>query len=69
MASSGQESSQNYAWYLDSGCSNHMCGNRELFEELDKSMTTEDQVADLFTKALKIESFMKLKAMIGVCPI
>ncbi|KAK9167234.1 hypothetical protein Scep_002425 [Stephania cephalantha] len=41
MVSSGQECSQNYTWYLDSGCSNHMCGNRELFEELDESRTTE----------------------------
>lgn len=24
-------------WFLDSGCSNHMCGNRALFSNLDES--------------------------------
>jgi len=30
---------------------------------------SEDQVADIFTKALKTESFMKLKRLLGVCTI
>lgn len=29
-----RESSSNI-WFLDSGCSNHMTGNKELFENLD----------------------------------
>ncbi|WMV33069.1 hypothetical protein MTR67_026454 [Solanum verrucosum] len=29
----------------------------------------EDQVADIFTKALKTESFMKLRRLLGVCTI
>jgi hypothetical protein len=24
------------AWFLDSGCSNHMCGDRTIFSELDE---------------------------------
>ena len=24
-------------WYLDSGCSNHMCGKKECFSDLDAS--------------------------------
>ena len=27
----------NDVWYLDSGCSNHMSGNREIFSKLDDS--------------------------------
>ena len=30
------EARRDGAWFLDSGCSNHMCGDRTLFSELDK---------------------------------
>ena len=32
-----QESSSDI-WFLDSGCSNHMTGNRDIFESLDTSV-------------------------------
>lgn len=33
-------------WYLDSGCSNHMTGNKNLFLDIDKSMTSEVRMGD-----------------------
>ncbi|PRQ55909.1 putative RNA-directed DNA polymerase [Rosa chinensis] len=32
-----KEEKSNNLWYLDSGCSNHMCGNKLLFSDLDES--------------------------------
>ncbi|KAK9100212.1 hypothetical protein Scep_023642 [Stephania cephalantha] len=46
MVSSAQENAQSNMWYLDSACSNHMCGNKEFFDELDESMLTEVKFAD-----------------------
>jgi hypothetical protein len=38
MAQSDQESSgKNYIWFLDSGCSNHMIGQKEWFFDFDSS--------------------------------
>ncbi|XP_022031445.1 uncharacterized protein LOC110932416 [Helianthus annuus] len=36
-----EETVKSYCWYLDSGCSNHMTGNRELFTHLDESLKKE----------------------------
>lgn len=37
MACHTKEEKTSNLWYLDSGCSNHMCGNKFLFSELDES--------------------------------
>ena len=35
-----QERNKNI-WFLDSGCGNHMTGNKEFFESLDRSIKSE----------------------------
>jgi hypothetical protein len=32
-----KEETQQNMWYLDTGCSNHMCGDNEAFSDLDES--------------------------------
>ncbi|KAJ8650933.1 hypothetical protein MRB53_003956 [Persea americana] len=34
------------AWFLDSGCSNHMCGHKEFFSELDESFRKTVKLGD-----------------------
>ncbi|XP_058211190.1 uncharacterized protein LOC131323421 [Rhododendron vialii] len=40
-----QEESQD-VWYLDSGCSNHMTGNRDIFVELDQNFASQVKLGD-----------------------
>ena len=41
LACSVQEPNSLDVWYLDSGCSNHMTGNRNAFATLDESLQSE----------------------------
>ncbi|XP_076900009.1 uncharacterized protein LOC143554028 [Bidens hawaiensis] len=39
MARDGEDN-KSYIWFLDSGCSNHMCGNKDKFVTFDQSFNT-----------------------------
>jgi len=39
LARGGNEGSQENKWYLDTSASNHMCGKRSIFVDLDESVS------------------------------
>ena len=43
MACSVAEENHKNKWFLDTGCSNHMCGKKEMFSELDESFVSEEK--------------------------
>ncbi|XP_048615821.1 uncharacterized protein LOC125588496 [Brassica napus] len=46
MAYKKDEPNEVHKWYLDSGASNHMCGNKSMFVELDESVKTNVALGD-----------------------
>lgn len=46
MAYSSIIDASNGVWYVDSGCSNHMCGSKALFKELDETKKGEVRLED-----------------------
>ncbi|CAL2258514.1 unnamed protein product [Prunus armeniaca] len=53
VATLDREESKSYLWYLDSGCSNQMCGNKTIFSDFDKT----------FKKTVKLELKSNLISM------
>ncbi|KAI5411585.1 hypothetical protein KIW84_056594 [Lathyrus oleraceus] len=41
-----KEETQQNMWYLDTGCSNHMCGEKEAFSDLDESFRNSVKFSD-----------------------
>ena len=46
MAATSNETPNNQTWYLDTGCTYHMCGKKELFADLDDSFRTKVKISD-----------------------
>ncbi|CAL8156612.1 unnamed protein product [Prunus armeniaca] len=46
MVCQTMEKPQKNVWYLDTGCSNHMCGEKSIFSTLDESLTTTVRFGD-----------------------
>jgi len=46
MAATSNETPNNQTWYLDTGCTNHTCGQNELFADLDDSFRTKVKFGD-----------------------
>ena len=46
MTTTSNETPNNQTWYLDTGCMNHMCGQKELFADLDDSFRTKVKFGD-----------------------
>ena len=54
------ENSVSNAWYLDTGCNNHMCGKKEMLTELDETITSMVEFGD----NRKIPVKLKVKILI-----
>jgi len=39
LAHGGNKGNQENTWYLETGASNHMCGKRSMFVDLDESVS------------------------------
>lgn len=46
LACKTQEVVAGNVWYLNSGCSNHMTGNKDIFAILDNSLQSEVNIGD-----------------------
>ncbi|GJT18464.1 retrovirus-related pol polyprotein from transposon TNT 1-94 [Tanacetum coccineum] len=52
---------ENNVWYIDSGCSNHMCGARSMFKELDESQRKEVTLGNDWKMKVEGKVILQLK--------
>ena len=57
-----KEETQQNLWYLDTGCSNHMCGDKEVFSELDETFRNTVKFGDNSTISVLGKGMVTLHA-------
>ncbi|GKV38835.1 hypothetical protein SLEP1_g46700 [Rubroshorea leprosula] len=57
-----KEVSKKIVWYLDTGCSNHMCGDKSTFLDLDESCQDKVKFGDNSTIAVKGKEKVTIRA-------
>nr|GMC55548.1 Retrovirus-related Pol polyprotein from transposon TNT 1-94 [Ipomoea batatas] len=60
-----RSSSSSYCWLLDSGCTNHMTGDEELFRELDRSQVSSVRIGNGDCIPVKGKGTVALESCIG----
>jgi len=61
-----EENSLDNRWYLDTGCSNHMCEKNELFMNLDEKVNSVAKFGDDRKIVVKEKAKILIRALIGI---
>ncbi|XP_052193895.1 uncharacterized protein LOC127802223 [Diospyros lotus] len=65
MAYSGVDIESSFTWYLDTGASNHMCGRKEFFAELNEEFSGTITFGDLSQRSVKGKGKILLQLKTG----
>ncbi|KAM1668040.1 hypothetical protein ACFX2K_047428 [Malus domestica] len=57
----GAKAGREYVWFLDSGCSNHMCGKRELFSLLDNTFREKGKLGNETSLAVQGKGHIRME--------
>jgi hypothetical protein len=56
-----KESDKEEAWFLDSGCSNHMCGTKEVFYDLDENFSETVKLGNNSSMVVKGKGYVRFQ--------
>jgi hypothetical protein len=65
MATTSESDSTSQEWYLDSGCSNYMTGNKERLTDLDTSKKASVKLADCMKLAAEGTANVIIRRSVG----